>query len=340
LAVAASLAVAGMAFNTGAAQAQAAQDQQVQQARQAEQAADRAERQTDRALDRAQDRAENRRDAASVQAAAVKLPAGIQAKKADEINDVRKTLQTLTEAAFTKDGFDDAVERLVDQDRNRIGANNFAEKKFDDLNMKVDQFRQAWKAKYGRDFKINPEDAFAMTQVIQGEVQNPALVAGNWPVKATQASASASSDQAVTAGERATRVTQDPETGRATPRAGGPNEGTERVAKNEDANLEKGRDVAVATFPASHGLPAVNVSLVHEAGGWKVDAPNTLTGQQLHDNLLKHMTHVTEMSAQWPADVKQAEMAVSHHILAAVYGVDLKQSSSSSSNGAGANPNR
>lgn len=298
LALAAALAAAGAAFSpTPALAQQQASDAQAQQAREA-------------------------RDASARSAAAATFPAGIQAKKADDINDVRKTLDGLTEAAVTKDGFDDLIERLVDQDRNRIGANRFAEKKFDDLNAKADQLRQAWKAKYGKDFEIHPSDAFAMVQVIQGEVQEPAALAGNWPVKAASASAS---DRAVTAGERETRTSQDPATGapQGTANANADNsERREPLAKNEDANLTKGREVAIATFPASHGLPQLNVSLVGEAQGWRVDAPNTLTGQQLHDNLLKHLTHVTDMSAQWPADVKQAEMAVAHHILAAVYGVD------------------
>ena len=28
---------------------------------------------------------------------------------------------------------------------------------------------------------------------------------------------------------------------------------------------------------ASHGMPAINVSMIHEAGGWKFDIPNNLT---------------------------------------------------------------
>src|SRR5688572_30364209 len=77
---------------------------------------------------------------AADQAPAAQFPAGVKLDDdPDEDKDeLFKTLDNITEAAFTKGGFDDVVQRLVDQDRNRIGKDGFAEKKFDDLDAKVE----------------------------------------------------------------------------------------------------------------------------------------------------------------------------------------------------------
>ena len=331
LALAASLAVTGLTFGGVAdARAQQANDPQVQKAREAEQAADRAaeraervEERTDRTAERAEDRAEARqeakedareraaearedaRDAAQVRQAAVKFPAGIKAAPdANDVGDVRNTLDSITKAALTEDGFDDLVERLVDQDRNRIGQNDFTDQKFADLNAKAAQLRQAYRAKYGADFTIAPEKAFSMVPVVQGEIDDPKVVAGNWPIKA-----------AMTAGG-----------GAAAPAAGeAQTAGAAQAGKSEaglDSNVEAGRNVAVATFPKSHGLPALNVSLMKELGGYRVDVPNTVTGQQLKDNLSKHLDHLIQGADQWPKEAWQAQTAIAHHILAGVYGVE------------------
>src|SRR5687768_7727288 len=96
-------------------------------------------------------------------APAAQFPAGIKLDddpKEDQV-ELYKTLDNITEAAFTKRGFDDVVQRLVDQDRNRIGKDGFAEKKFDDLGAKVEALRTAWKDKYQDDFEVDGEQAFA-----------------------------------------------------------------------------------------------------------------------------------------------------------------------------------
>ena len=219
---------------------------------------------------------------------------------AEERGDLFKTFTTLTQAALEKDGFDDVVERLVDQDRNRIGQDNFAEQKFDDLNAQADAIRAAWKAKYGDDFKVEGEQAFAKLAAVVGKIDDPKAVASAWPVPAVTDAAGA---EAVPASAKETEGNQDP---------------------NLNSNVEKGRGVAIATIPASHGLPALNVSLIDELQGWRVDVPNTLSGQQLHDSLLKHLTHVSQMQAQWPADKNEAALMVAHHVLLGAYGVDVE----------------
>lgn len=233
------------------------------------------------------------------------FPAGVESddEPGEEHKALFDTLGEATEAALTKDGFDDFVERLVDQDRNRIGEDGFAERKFDDLNARVDAIRQAWKNRFGEgDFDADEEQAFAKLAVIVGKIDDAKALASAWPVPAVTDASGAAPGEPVPAAAKETAGNQDPDL---------------------NSNLEKGRGVAIATIPASHGLPALNVSFIHELPGWRVDVPNTLTGQQLHDSLLKHLTHVADAQADWPADKNEAALLIAHHVLLGAYGVDV-----------------
>jgi hypothetical protein len=250
------------------------------------------------------------------QAEQVSLPAGVQPKKdagKEDHDGILKPIATATEAALTKDGFDDVIERLVDQDRNRLGKEGAGKQKYDDLNMKAQALRDAFKAKYGRDFDVSKKDALTHVATICGDIQDPQQVASAWPVQAVVPAP----------GEAVQAAAQQPGT-----------------PADKDSNIEKGRDVAIATIPASHGLPAVHVSLMQEAGGWKIDLPNNVTGQQLHDNLLKHLTMINDMQAQWPASPEAAELAFTHHIMMGLYGVDAQPHEGAQKGDAAAAPNQ
>jgi hypothetical protein len=232
------------------------------------------------------------------------LPAGVKAREAEDSADVHKTFEGLAEAALTRGGFDDVVERLVDQDRNRIG--NYAEKEFDDLNSAADAINKAWKEKYGTDFELEPKQALQSVALVRGEIEDPKVAASNWPVKAV---APRAGDQDAVAAGAAEKADGENEKGNADP--------------NLNSNIEKGRDVAIATIPASHGLPAMNVSLIREATGWRIDVPNNLTGEQLKNNLVKHLSQVKDSAEPWPAEKSDAAALVAHHVLMAVYNVDM-----------------
>src|SRR5207249_3659386 len=58
-----------------------------------------------------------------------------QSKHAEAIHDV---MAQVAEAALTKNGLDDMVERFVDADRNRLGQNKDALKADDTLNGRID----------------------------------------------------------------------------------------------------------------------------------------------------------------------------------------------------------
>jgi len=209
-------------------------------------------------------------------------------------------LGQVTNAALTKGGFNDVVERFNDADRNRIGGyakdkNN--KEKFDVLDGRIAQFQKDWKAKYGDDFKIHKDDVVfgnPTFTVAQGEIGKDAVLAGK-ELPPPQ------------------NVTKD-NLGKPTDAAGN------TVA---DKNLDKGRNVAYVTVSASHGLPELKVPLIHELPDvWKIDVPDNVDGAKLYDNLLKHLTMANEHKDHWPTDVNDAYRAVAHHVLMAVLDVN------------------
>ena len=236
---------------------------------------------------------------------AAAFPVGVKARQAEDPADIYRTFGSIAEAAVTKDGFDDVVERLVDQDRNRIGK--AAEESSPELDKAVEQVRRAWKDKYGGELDVDPKGAFGSLTLLRGEIEDPKQAAANWPVRAV---AQPAGTDARTAGA-AERADQENAKGNQDP--------------NLNSNIEKGRDVAIATVPASHGLPALHVSLIREAQGWRIDVPNNLAAGQIRDNLVKHLGHVAAQSGQWPADKNDASLLLAHHVLMAVYNVDLPQ---------------
>jgi len=96
----------------------------------------------------------NKSDAASV--AGTKIP-GDQIGTAD-LTRIYDVLGDAVEATYTKGGFDDLVERLTPDDRNRIGK--FAEQKFADLDGRLDTFGNDFKAKYNGAFKLDKTKTF------------------------------------------------------------------------------------------------------------------------------------------------------------------------------------
>src|SRR5215213_8612536 len=114
-------------------------------------------------------RSNEARGAGAARASRAAFPAGVKAREAEDPNDIHKAFEGLTEAAVTRGGFDDVVERLVDQDRNRIGK--YAGKQFNDLDATADAINKAWKEKYGKDFELEPKEAFKSVALIRGEIE-------------------------------------------------------------------------------------------------------------------------------------------------------------------------
>jgi len=214
---------------------------------------------------------------------------------------INTMLAQVTNAALTKGGFDDVVERFNDADRNRIGGwfkDKANKEKLDVLDGRIAQFQKDWKAKYGSDFHIMKDDvvfAAPTFNVTMGEIGTDAQLAG----------------KQLPPGEKVT--TDDAK------RAAGDNTGNTKL----DRNIEKGRNVAVVEVVQSHGLPDLKVPLIHELPDlWKIDVPDGVTGQKLYDNLLTHLTMANEQKDQWPSDVNDAYREVAHHVLMAVLDVN------------------
>jgi len=196
---------------------------------------------------------------------------------------VRHALAESTEDAVSKNGFDNLVGRLSDPDRERIKQGGDINKDQPDLQAKADAFNKAWKDKYGHDFKVRDnKDVFADATIQKGEMGNTPGLASD--VKKNSETAVGTSDS--------------------------------------KQDTDKGRDVAVVSLPAIDGAPALKVPLVNEhLMAWKINAPDSLTYQKLHDNLLKHIDMISD-SSKWPADEKQASRVVAYHILMAVLDTD------------------
>jgi hypothetical protein len=307
-----------------------------------------------------------------VTARQAQLPAGIQAAKNDDSEDIRDVLAQVTEAALTKDGFDDIVERFVDADRNHIGPwVKDKSRNWTTLNGRIAQFQNDWKAKYGQDFDMKHAvvfgEGFKNFSIAQGEIVDPVLLS-NWPVPQSNVGGNLNRDGTRTDVKVDTKVDVKNDgkidglnregkvdvkndgkidgldkaadkTGAAIDKAGDKlaqgadkaGEGLQELGKPsdkpKDRNLDKGRNVAIVNFPASHGAQPLTVSMIHELpDNWKIDVPDNVARDpnQLYNHLLTHLTALNEMKDKWPDDVNEGYRMVSHHVLMAVYGIPHK----------------
>ena len=218
---------------------------------------------------------------------------------APDAEGIRDVIAQVAEAAVTKGGLDDLVERLVDQDRNRLGQGQL--NNLTDLDGRIDQFRKDWQAKYNQDFDIsNEEQAFPNSTfaITQGELGRDAAGAE------LKVDVDRNAD-----GTRTANVDVDRKSGVDRP---------DSAAADANRN-DPGRNVATIRVQSSQGMPALTVPMIHEAPDrWKIDVPNTLTAEKLKANVLAHLTAVNQMKDQWPADVNQAHAMVAHHVLMAL----------------------
>jgi len=238
--------------------------------------------------------------------ASVALPAGIMSKDLNAENGVEKAFKGVAEYSFSTTGFDNIVGYLVDQDRDRIkkstdknlnnldGNSNSALK---DIAAKLDG---TWNKKFGKKFDIDYKKDLGGTfiHIMTGEVTDPNALIGKWPV------GNMNMGGKVTAADAA----------EAKKTFGG------------DVNLEKGRNVAIAHIMASHGMPGVTASMIHEvAGGWHFDIPNNIDAQTLYNSLVANLTHLNNQADKWPADMSDAHRAVTHAVVASLYNIDLSK---------------
>jgi len=236
------------------------------------------------------------------------LPAGAAAKELNEQGDVRNAFKAITEAAWSNDIFDNVVNRLVDSDRDRIAKFKDTKPDWKAVTDRVAKFRSQFEQKYGKGAKLDEKFVFGdkgWVAIQQGEVADAAAIIGNWPVSPVAMGA------AQTAAGKTGAAPAD--TGKQAREAGKVGGG--------DTNLEKGRNIAVARYPASHGMPALDVSLIHENPDiWRFDIPDNIDGKKLYENLIHHLDAMGD-PAKWPDNANEAYRAFGHHMLMAIYDV-------------------
>src|SRR5205823_11956741 len=130
-----------------------------------------------------------------------------------------------------------------------------------DLDGRVDQLNKAWKDKYGAAFEIKSRDVFASNESVRGEIEDPNTFVANWPCPPIAGSARAGEAQPAAAKQ----VDEDTRT---------------------QGNIEKGRDVGIVRLQGEGSGPALDVSLIGEIEGWRIDLPYDRTAQKVYDDLL------------------------------------------------------
>jgi len=225
---------------------------------------------------------------------------------------IEKQISEVVDAALTKKGLDDMAERFVDADRNRLGQNQDALKNNDALDGRIAEFQKDWKAKYNQDFD-------SKSQYDKVFDQSFAMISEGEEIGARTASG---------------KVDVDKNTGAAPDKTNADNRtGVDNPAKTDaDKNLnDKGRNMATVHIAASHGKPALDVPMIHEAGGWKIDIPDSVDATKFRDNVQNALTHCDDMKDKWPADVTDAYRGVTHAVLLSIFDKPLSDAAQSAS---------
>jgi hypothetical protein len=92
----------------------------------------------------------------------------------------------------------------------------------------------------------------------------------------------------------------------------------ENWAKVQKTGEDADKTMANVMLPASHGLPELTIPIVKDHQAWRLDIPDQVTGEQLKQNLLNHLTEVGNMKDQWPANKLDGQRAFVHHVMMAV----------------------
>jgi hypothetical protein len=239
-----------------------------------------------------------RRSEARQEAKPLAFPAGFTTKTGSVDEGIRSGLAKLADRALTKGDFNSMLAELSRPDRER--AREFKGADQAKLDAQIDRIRSAWKTKYGKEFAIEDKAAYgAPVQIIEGEVADPAMALSSWPVPAM-------ADQPITA----SAVTS------------GDSKSIRKEARQE--KLEKGRSVALVRLPGVGAKPDLTVSMIHHLPAfWRIDIPDTRTGEQIYNDLLTQLTWIGDHSDKWPADANDAGRAVTYHVAAALYGIDV-----------------
>ncbi len=101
----------------------------------------------------------------------------LRGQTSPDAKEIRRDLARIVDAALSKNGVEDVIEWTTKADRQRIGE--ASEVKDENLNARLEQFNNDWKAKYGDDFRLksNEEMALNNVQILQGDLGDSARTA-------------------------------------------------------------------------------------------------------------------------------------------------------------------
>jgi len=243
------------------------------------------------------------------------------AAAAPDADDIRKTIVKVTEDAVTKGDFHKLTKNFVDADYDRV-KNFKASDNFAQLDGRIEQFNKDWKAKYNEDFGFTRarndvlNDSFA--RITQGEIGEARTAGGKEVPTAEPQNVKGGSPQDLQKSGVATPDANSDKTfGGRTNREPGRNIASFIIKPEAKVSASAKPDTGInVNMEANKDMP---VPMIHQLpDSWKIDIPDNIDGQKLHDNLLKHLTMVDDNRANWPADKNEAYREVARHILMAV----------------------
>ena len=214
----------------------------------------------------------------------IQLPQGITTKDLGASENVRSTFSDFAQSGLKKDNFK-KLRRFISSNPTAIGCNLPATRNLDAWNKAIDDFDQAWKAKYNSKFDVNDKDKALLRALFERRAR------------------------------RGDRSATRSHIGRL-PRCG---KDRKPCKKLPSPPCKKGRGVAIADLHGSGSEAPLRVSLVREGRDWKIDIPDNVTADDLKASVARHLTEVLSTKDQWPSDPNDAARVVTYHILQGVY---------------------
>jgi hypothetical protein len=218
-----------------------------------------------------------------------------------DAKNIRMALGKTVDNALLPHGSSNLANTFIEPDSKRIISQVV---NYNDVDDQVRHFRTNWHKKYHTDFTVGPHD-----KIVFNDQAAPAYP-GWIPVLEPQMASAE-----MTAGnETATPATH-------------PYYYDEKTKNPAIKKTASGLDAATVILSPWMGLPEFPVHLMPEgniATIWRMDIPDHIDNQRLHDNLLHALQALNSSVDQWPENKDDAYRFVSQRTLAAVNDVPLQ----------------
>ncbi len=180
------------------------------------------------------------------------------------------------------------------------------------LNQCVQQFEQAWKQKYGSEFRIQ-DPTLVYADITAADIMAGQAQAAGSQLRGSGLNSSSSNSTTHQPGSSSSSGTSGT--------TGSAHSGTSAsgAQANSDSSAMNEKEMTI-NAPAVAGTQAVSVRVVREGSNYKF-AGNS---NRLPSSLEKHLKEATDQKDRWPSDQKQAERLVTQHILMAISEVQMR----------------